>query len=181
MRWAMKPSLWEKQMTATQSFVIDFIHGVNYLCPCQLIELFHLTVIRSGFARLPHSIGWKYFRQFVNRPEVESSLEWLMVAIVLCNWAEWLQSTIHWSRDTRLCGCSSTHHPTVRQILWRYWINSTKIYQQDWGGGRKEQFLYDSYSYKWREILPDEINNNKWIVAVRLWQLLYNRLLLTCF
>lgn len=25
------------------------------------------------------------------------------------------------------------------------------------------------------------LNNNKWIVAVRLWQLLYNRLLLTCF
>jgi len=64
------------------------------------------------------------------------------IVYVLCNWPEWLQSTIYWSRAARLCGYHSTHHPTVRQILWRYWINSIKIYQQDWGGGIKEQFLW---------------------------------------
>ena len=64
-------------MKATQSFVIDFIHGVYYF-PCQLIELFHLTVeiIRSGFALLPHSIGEKYSRHLVNQSEVKLSFEW---------------------------------------------------------------------------------------------------------
>ena len=114
------------------------------------------------------TLDWLKILAPLSQP-IRSQIKFWMVwwfAIVFWNWSEWLQSTIPWSRDTRLCGCRSTHHPTIRQILWRYWINSIKIYQQDWGGGIKEQFLYDSYIYKWREILLNEMDSWGLIMAI---------------
>ena len=161
-------SFLEKQMTATQSFVNDFIHGVYYLSMSIDRAISLDSRSNSLWFFITTTLNWLKILAPLSQP-IRSQIKFWMVwwfAIVFWNWSEWLQSAIYWSRDTRLCGCRSTHHPTIRQILWRYWINSIKIYQQDWGGGIKEQFLYDSYIYKWREILLNEMDSWGLIMAI---------------